>query len=346
VIEFYSRLAGRCGTINQLNRVHVALEQRMTPCELVDLRSDLRRRGWAAQNTIRLRDVTQLANLPKKAYRLLTGSRKTDPADKTVAWTRPITDIERLGWSKGWIDGLYGKYALAGTASPEPFVRRRLRRAVWMFKSDGDQRQKRLLICFSGNTQRLMMPIPVFLQHVDARTTDIAYLQTERHAGYRKGIRGVANDLDASIAALEGLLRLHEYDRVATLGTSGGALPAILAGLRWGVDAVLSAGPNDPNDVRWTRFMQGRGTSDLFRHFAKDSAKIPEIYLVCGAESPRDVAAATAIASSIQIRDFRSVPHAKHGALFSLVQRRQFGDLLRSTVFNCSTARTAICRAN
>src|SRR5262245_15422035 len=204
----------------------------MTPLELMGLRWELRRRGSVAQR------VSQLRNLPKKAHRLLFASLTTVQNDTLVASaTPPLTAIDKLSLSKAWLDELHRKFAFAGKDSPEPFVRRRLRQAVWLFKSDYDRRQKMLLICFSGNGQRLMMPMPVFLQHIDGQATDVAYLRTEKHAGYRKGIRGVADDLHASVAALEGLLDVREYGRVATIGTSGGGLPAILAGLRLGVDA-------------------------------------------------------------------------------------------------------------
>jgi hypothetical protein len=178
-----------------------------------------------------------------------------------------------------------------------------------------------------------MMPMPVFLQHIDGRATDVAYLRTE-HTGYWKGIRGIADELEASIAALEGLLNMRDYDRVAIMGTSGGALPAILAGLQLRVDAVLSVGPDNPNDIRWKASMKGKGITTLFRRFASANAKIPEVHLVCGAESVQDVAAVAVIASCIQVRDITRVPNAKHDCLYPLLQRGQFRDLLQSTLFN------------
>ena len=271
MIELYKRLARGCKTVNQLNRTHIALERLMTPLELMGLRSELRRRGWVAQRVNRLR---------KKARRLLNArlttvqdDKFTVQDDKFVASALPFTGIDKLNSSMAWIDELNRTFALAGKDSPEPFVRRRLRQAVWIFKSDCDRRQKTLLISFSGNAQRLMMPLPVFLQHIDGRATDVAYLRTEKHAGYRKGILGVANDFHASIASLEGLLNVRAYRRVATIGTSAGALPAILAGLQLAVDAVLSVGPNSPNEDRWTGFAKGNGATDLFRRFASASIK-------------------------------------------------------------------------
>jgi hypothetical protein len=327
MIELYKRLSRSCNTFNQLNRALLLLEKRMTPLELFGLRSDLRLCGRASPR------VNRLGSFPKEPPRSLT-------ANSTV----PQHAVDRFGVSIAWIDELYRKFCLAGKHSPEPFMRLRLRHAVWTFRSDSDSTQKMLLICFTGNAQRLMMPLPVFLQHLDARTTDVAYLLTEKHAGYRKGIRGITDDLDTSIAALECLLNVRGYDRVAIIGTSGGGLPAILAGLQLGVDAVLSVGPNNPNDSRWTAFTEANGATDLFRRFSARNTRAPVVYLAYGAEVERDVTATAVIASCIEVRDIWSVPNAGHCCLYPLVQRGRFGDLLKSTICNWPAPQTRVQR--
>ncbi len=336
MIELYLRLAQGCKTGNQLNALHIALERRMTPLEFTGLRSELRRRAWIAHNINRLR------NLSKQAGRLLGAAVKTAKGEKPVEArtykASVLTGIDKLSLAKVWMDDLHGKFAYAGKHAPEPFRRRRLRHSVWTFSSGLDRRQKILLICFSGNAQRLMMPTPVFLQHIDARGADIAYLRTESLTGYRQGIRGVADDLDASIAVLDGLLNVRDYGVVATMGTSGGALPAILAGLRLGADAVLSVAPNNPNEARWTELGNAKGLSELWRRCAVAGTKTPEVNLVYGGKSEKDAVAASVIASCIGVREIRIVPGAPHGALEPLVERGQFGDLLRSTVLRWPAA--------
>jgi hypothetical protein len=325
VIELYKRLARGCNSINQLNEIHVSFEKRITPLELTTLRSELTalaRRGRFTQ----------------KVNRLLKPAIKNVWGNEAIPLVGPSAGPNTLNSSKAWIDKLHRKFTLAGKKPPEPFMRRRLLHGVWTFESGRDLRQKTLLICFSGNAQRLMLPTPVFLQHIDAQTTDVVYLRTEKHCGYRKGILGVAGELDASIAALECLLRVREYRRVATIGTSGGALPAILAGLQLSVDAVLSIGPNNPNDVRWTEFTKGGGAPDLFRRFADASKRVPNVHLVHGADSEKDAASVEAIASCIQVHGITSVPNARHNALYPLVTRGQFRHLLMSTLFGGRTS--------
>jgi hypothetical protein len=316
VFELYKRLARGCTTINQLNRVHIALERRLTPLNVMRLRSELAaqpKSGWLAL----------------KVERLLNAA---DSDNKIVRVLAPLAGSNTLETSRAWIDKLHLKLRLSGDARPQPFVRRRLDKGLSLFECRADRSQKTLLIGFSGDAARLMMPTSMFLQHLDARTTDFVLLYTEKRLGYRNGVRGIAGDLEASAAALENLLDSRAYGRVATIGASSGALPAILVGFRMGADATLSIGPNDPNNVRWSQFTKDRGVTDLFRHFAGANSRLPDVHLVYGADEPRDAAAVQAIASRIQVRSIRSVPDAKHNVLFPLAEREQLRDLLRSTV--------------
>ena len=316
MFELYKRLARGCKTINQLNRVHISLERRLTPLELMRLRSELAaqpKSGWLALKVERLLNAA--------------GSDNT-----IVQLFEPLAGSNTLETSRAWIDKLHRKFLLSGDARPQPFVRRRLDKGLSLFECRSDRSQKTLLIGFSGDAERLMMPTTVFLQHLDARTTDFVLLRTVKRLGYRSGVRGVASDLEASAAALESLLDSRAYGRVATIGTSTGGLPAILVGLRMGVDATLSIGPNNPNDVRWTQFTKDRGITELFRYFAGANTRLPDVHLVHGADRPKDVAAVQAITSRIQVRSIRSVPDASHNALYPLVERGQLRDLLRSTV--------------
>jgi len=116
------------------------------------------------------------------------------------------------------------------------------------------------------------------------------------------------------------------------MGTSGGGLPAILAGLRLGADAVLAAGPNSPADERWTELSDGQGGAELFRRFAGAQARVPDIHLVYGAFAKKDKESARAIASCVPVKSVTKVPETGHAVLFPLVERGKFRKLLRRTV--------------
>lgn len=319
MIALYRRLTRGCQSLNQLNAVHLALEFRMTPLDVMSIWSGLMldaRPGWPERARLWL--LRRSARLP------LLG--------KTRLLLRLLAARRLHTHQRVWISKHRRRLKLAGDMPPVPFVRRRLRRAVSLYEDGGDRHGKTLLICFSGNARRMMMPTPLFLQHIDPRAVSIGYLMTERHHGYRNGVLGVGDSLESAIDGLVDLLCLREYKRVAVAGASGGGLPAILAGLRLGADAVLAAGPNNPNDHRWAKFMNDEGAASLFHRFMNDSRSMPAIHLVHGADSKKDIEAAMAIASFIAVQSVTSVSGADHGCLNQLVERRQFGRLLQSTV--------------
>jgi hypothetical protein len=316
MIELYARLTRCCRSENQFNRVHIALENRMTPLEFAGLFTaltggrELTMTGWARHWPLR-------------------------PMLRRLMAARPAAGTPELAgvsdYSRAWMARLHAKFALAGRL-PESFVRQRLRHSVSRFEGHGRRDCKTLLICFSGNAHRMMMPWPVFLQHIDARHADLVYLRTVKHCGYRSGIRGLADNLPESIDALERLVECRTYRKVSVLGTSGGGLPAILAGIRLGAGAVLAAGPNSPEDERWTELAEGRGGAELFRRFAGTQARLPDIHLVYGAFAKKDKESARTIAACLPVKSITKVPETGHSVLYPLVERRQFRKLLRRTV--------------
>jgi hypothetical protein len=319
MIELYTRLTRCCSSENQFNKVHIALENRMTPLEAAELCAALR--------------GSRSARLPSRARRgpVRLALRLFRPFRRRHAATRPETDAAPSTHSKAWISKLWKKMALAG-GQPAAFVRRRLHHGVSRFEGQGRRDRKTLLICFSGNAHRVMMPWPVFLQHIDVKRADVVYLRTVKNRGYRSGIRGLADDLAESIDALERLVECRTYRKVSVMGTSGGGLPAILAALRLGADAVLAAGPNSPADERWTELSDGRGGAELFRRFAGAQVRLPDIHLVYGAFAKKDKESARAIASCVPVKSVTKVPETGHAALFPLVERGKFRKLLRRTV--------------
>jgi hypothetical protein len=319
MIALYERLARGCQSVNQLNAVHLALEFRMTPLDVMGIWSGLKQRArpsWPERTRHWL--LRRCARLP------LLG--------RTAPFSRLQAERRLRAHAKGWISKQRRMLDFAGDIPPTSFRRRRLRYAVSLYEDGGSRHGKTLLICFSGNAYRLMMPTPLFLQHIDARLATVAYLRTDRHHGYRNGIRGVGDSLESAIDRLPDLLDMRAYKRVAVVGTSGGGLPAILAGLRLGADAVLAAGPNSPEDRRWATLSKGEGAASLFRGFASGSGRNPAIHLVHGANNKKDEESAKLIASFVAVQSITAVAGADHGCLYELVQRRQFEPLLKSTV--------------
>jgi hypothetical protein len=303
MIDFYNRLVRGCKTHNQLNKLHIDLENRMTPLELDALRSELSpaRHTWET---------------------LFRAPQRTDPS--------PAQQL--------WIQNLHHLAAKSGKSCPEPFVRHRLRRRVTLFSAGGSRSGKTLAICFSGRAQRMMLPLPVFLQNIDSTQVDVAFMRDPTRNSYRLGIGGVADSLEVSIDKLGDILGIGGYRSAVSIGTSGGGVPAVMSALRLNLNAALSVGGNHPDDPRWNTH-EGTGLREIFRRYVDASTGAPRVYLVYGTDCVKDKEAAEAFAKVVPAQLVTiSVPNGsvEHNALYPVARSGGLAGLLESTVFKQS----------
>lgn len=281
-LSLYRRLAPDRQTANMLNALHIALENRMTPTEAA---------GIAA------------------------AFADAQPSEMPV---RP----EFAGQVRKFATDQARYLATAGKPVPEPFIRRRLGHRMIFLSAGAQPVEKRtLILCFAGRSDRLNMPLPAFLQHLDASKTDVAVVLMPRRAdpdAFRRGFGGLGEDLLSCIDALGDLLGLHSYRRTLAFGTSGGGLPAVMAGLRLRLPRVLASAPTDPFDPRW-KATGGEAPPELLRRLfdALPAASRPVIDVTYAPNHPIDRAAAEAMGRILPIRHFhirlddgsRGVPH-------------------------------------
>lgn len=304
MIKLYQRLVHNCSTLNQLNRVHIALENWMTPLQLDEL-------------------ISEQTSNPSRFLRLL----------KLIGV--PFAAIDIALAQRIWVSSLSVMFAKSEKSNPELFIRRPLARNLALYETGGTRSGKTLAICFTGAAQRMFMPVPVFLQHIDAERTDVALVRNPKGKGYFCGIEGIGSNLEVSIDQIKALLRTDEYQKIVTIGTSGGGMPAVLTTLRLGFDAALSAGGNSPDDPRWIEAIGITG-GDLARKWFDDLADIPKLFLVYGADFPRDRDAAEALAAIIPAQLIGVSPQegpVGHNALYPLLLRGQLQEVLNLTVF-------------
>lgn len=328
--KLYKRLAARCKSPNQLNKLHIALENRMTPLELAGLWGEfITRKGRGTGKWYRW--------LWKIIIRVFFRIRINILGKGGVV--KKYISINTNDLWKIWLAKLHDQYLLAaGNSAPAPFERKRLKQAVWIYGNNSDRARKTLVVCFTGNFQRMMMPTPVFLQSIDANHADVVLLRTEKNKGYRAGIQGLTSDLQSSLAALKTLLKFDEYSRVVTVGASGGGMPALLSALHWNADACLCVGPNNPEDDRWRSFTDGEGPRGLFKHFGMGT-KPPPVHVLYGEGSKKDAESARVIESTLSSVKLVPVPGSGHVALFPLLERGELGGVLQKTLFDTPAPR-------
>lgn len=287
VIELYRRLTRNCVTINQLNRVHIALENRMTPLEWSDLAAAI--------------DPRQAAN---------------DAVRET---------------QMRWLHTMRGMFDKAGKPAPESYRTRRLARHIKWRR--GAESARTLGVCFTGQAQRMMSPLPVFLQHFSAATEDVVVVNYPRGRGFRYGLQGIADSFEGLIDALGRLLPMARFDKVVAIGVSGGALPAIVAAQRLGFESVAAFGAGAPDDPRWIEAL-GFSLEALLKP-APNRARPLSITLVYGAESAIDKDGAARLARIIPINQAEIFIPGKpvgHNALYPLLMTRQLRPFLEDVL--------------
>jgi hypothetical protein len=287
--EYFQRIA-RCKTLNELNAVHIATCNIMTPTEAIGLHRKMSAPGWRF------------------------------PVQTVGPDTAAALGIVLVNHMTMMVNDL----ADAGKDKPERFGRQRVANGVWRFSGGGDRAGKSLVIGFTGNSDRLMMPSPTYLQHFNAADVDIVFLVDRGKRGYRQGIPDVGGSFQDMVDALPGLLAIGEYRKLAVTGTSSGGLPAVLGGLRLKADNIMAIGGNNPEDERWE--LGETSASQLLVQWAAQSPAT-KVTLVAGAQSPRDHVSAEATLKLIKA-DFIKVTDpgqpVKHNAAYPLVTQRKF----------------------
>lgn len=311
----YDRLHQRCTTSNQLNGVHIALENRLTPAAARRVIDHVRRRypepssGFATRVAGRVRRVGA------------TGRPASPPEP-------PASRIELAGHARRWAALLAERLDLPGVPYDLDYRRTWTRGGARAYQAD-ETPSDVLAICFTGNEGRMMMPTPLFLSHLAPHRPDVLMLHVPRGTAYVDGVRGFSSDIPGTLEWLRGYATQNGHRRVLTLGVSGGALIAVVAGLRLGAEATLAAGtrPFAPEDPQ--RSTPGSDVlHDLLRSEVAGGAAIPRVTLVHGALSPPDERAARDLRAIVGSADIVTVPDAKHGCLFPLVESGDFGPLV------------------
>ncbi len=304
MIKLYQRLVRGCSTVNQINRVHIALENWMTPLQWWSLRNEL---------------------LQSPVYDFLR-----QPRNENAASVLDIRHVQRT-----WVDTMHKMYEKAASNVAQDFMRCRLGRHInWYKSAQGETLNKTLVICFTGIAQRMMIPLPVFLQHIDATDCDVVMIRYPRGKGYRYGLEGVADGFAATVVKLGEILPVQQYARTVTIGVSGGGLPAVMTALRLNFDAALSFSGGHPEDPRWQE-ASGPSAATLLRDFMQHTNKNVQVFLAYGADSKADEHAAMALgqllpSSIIRIGDEKTP--VGHVSLYPLLIWGQLSRFLRETV--------------
>ncbi|HET7096405.1 MAG TPA: hypothetical protein VFJ68_03385 [Casimicrobiaceae bacterium] len=278
-LRLYRKRIARCRTPNQVNRVHIALANYMTPAEARYFRSAL------AANPADYAD-------------------SADSADRQ--WIVDLADLMPTD-----------------AVRPCEFERRGLSTSVTHYTADVSSRERKtLIIGFTGNFHRLMLPSAWLLDCLNPALYDVLVLRDFARCSYAAGIRGLGDEFCSALANLATRIDAGAYRNVVSLGTSSGALPAILAAILLRLGRAVAIGAQDLPRV--AALLKARGLSDetYATLLASRPQPFPEVLIVCGADYAVDVAAATSLQQRLPARVLRVRGCAEHAVLGWQQQQR------------------------
>ncbi len=285
MIDEFFRHIGRVTSANMLNLAIIDALNVMTPAEVIVMTEAIHRTDWQFPGKVPPERIREFTNYVRSA----------------VAHT---------------VRAMYS----AGKPAPEDYSRFVLTEGVRIFAGAGQPDGRVLIVAFPGNGGRLMMPLPIILQHLPPQKVDMVMVPDWKKANYRRGIPPLADTLEEALQVLKRHLP-GGYDRVVTFGTSSGGIPSLLAAPVVGADTVLAVGAGKLDDERWASG-RGRTKRQLMESAAPELAG-RRVSLVYGAQSLDDAVSADAIAALVPHAEKVSVAfegvEVKHVALIPMV---------------------------
>ncbi len=225
--------------------------------------------------------------------------------------------------------------------TPEPYLRSELSPNVFFYQGPGTGSQpKTLLVAFAGAAMRLMLPLSIVLQSLPAESHDVVLIRDPGRHHFEHGIPDYANSLLGLMQRLRADLSAERYDRVVTLGTSMGGLPALRGGTLIGADLAVSIGGQpiwhidrliDPN----------RREIPAFEMLCACGPTGPELLLLYAAGNAEDVKGADLVAMT---RPVRRIPVAdqNHNILLPIVRAGLADGLIPALVAGDASAAESI----
>jgi hypothetical protein len=159
-----------------------------------------------------------------------------------------------------WMENIQGMMFAQATAV-QPFRRRLISRNVALYTTRRAPDEPRdLLVAFCGLADRMQVPIPVVLQHLDGRRFDVLRLRDPSKRIYLQGVPAYAADLALVAERIRRDVDLDRYGSIRTIGTSGGGWAAFTVGTMLGADRAVSMSGKPPGATfRLTQMWERRG---------------------------------------------------------------------------------------
>lgn len=109
-----------------------------------------------------------------------------------------------------------------------------------------DVSQKTLIVGFSGNQMRLMIPTYRILNCIDPGKFDLLLLCDRKRSMFSQSVEGAGSTLDELVEFVRRFVSDKKFRRAVSFGTSGGGLPAIHTAVDLGWSKAITVGSASP----------------------------------------------------------------------------------------------------
>lgn len=241
---------------------------------------------------------------------------------ENVCTPRELAEIAKLATSRwgfkatrSWLKN-YQIWTPELFDTPQGYGRRTISRHVILYQSpERESCDKDLLVAFTGNARRLMLPVCVFLQYLDSRLWDVVVLKKCARNSYQLGLEGISADFPGLVEFIQTTFSSTQYRRVITLGTSSGGFAAILAARLMGAQRGISIGGFAPKIAQ---------SSAIWKQRASDRTDLRFVY---ASESAVDHQSALALLGFFGGRLW-PVPGAGHNPIGPMMKNGRFGEFI------------------
>jgi hypothetical protein len=209
----------------------------------------------------------------------------------------------------------------------QPFIARILSPDAILLEGATEKAHRGLLVAFTGRKSRLMMPLPMFLQGVDAMAWDVLLLRDRKLSHYRHGCAGFGTTFMQLVSHVADTAA--PYRTTAAIGTSMGGLAAVRLALCLGNIRAVSVGGRPPDDAG--RLLAGEDAGPGFDPICACLPRVPrDLLFVYSGCNGRDRTAAGQAATLTGGIDLPIGAHADHSLLWWLQQQGRFAAFLQT----------------
>jgi len=211
----------------------------------------------------------------------------------------------------------------------EPFRRNQLSENVFLFHGEPGESTRFLLVCFTGNFQRLTIPLPLFLQCLPAARFDVVVLRDPAKRFFLQGVRGYVEDIRDLPQRLGQDISISDYAAIRCLGTSAGGAAALAGGVVLGADRAMAFGGGHPSRVADELAEFGLNGREFDTLFSVDAVSASCLRCYYGAGHPADHEMARQLCTAFH--GVRAVPMPSvrtHSVFFELFEQDQLKGFL------------------